>query len=183
MFLHAAHRHAHVLCLNHHGDTARIEHVVHGVDDLRRHGFLRLQAAAIDIHQTRKFGEAHDAIGWVIGDMCLARERHHVVFAMRVKRNVAHEDHVIVAVNIAENLVEYIFRLLAVTFEEFLIGFDDPLGGFKQALTCRVIACPEQQCSNSIHCLFAAWFFDRFSAGFDSMKCRGLNQIIHQVPP
>ena len=45
LLLHAAHRHAQMLGLEHHGDAARLQDLVDRLGDLRRHGLLGLQAA------------------------------------------------------------------------------------------------------------------------------------------
>ncbi len=42
--------------------------------------------------------------------MRLADEGHHVMLAVRIERNVAHENHVVITVDLAEDAVQNVFR-------------------------------------------------------------------------
>jgi hypothetical protein len=51
----AAHGHAQVLGLDHHGDPAGLEALVDRLGDLRRHGLLRLQPQGEHVHHRASF--------------------------------------------------------------------------------------------------------------------------------
>ncbi len=84
------------------GHEARLERI----GDLRRHRLLRLQPTREDVDEPGELGKADHAAGRVVGDVRLAEERHHVVLAMRVERDVAHEDDVAVAFDLLEDVVK-----------------------------------------------------------------------------
>ena len=132
--LHAAHRHAGVLGLDHHGDAARLQDLVDRGRDLRGQVLLRLQAPRVDVDQPRDLGQADDAPDRHIGDMRLAGERHHVMLAMRIERNIAHQHEVVVAAGFREGAVEHLGRAFLVAGEQLLIGVDETLRRLDQAL-------------------------------------------------
>ena len=65
--------------------------------DLRGHVLLRLQPARIDIDQPRQLGKPDHPVHRLVGDMRLAHERHHVMLAMGVEGDVAHQHEIVVA--------------------------------------------------------------------------------------
>src|ERR1035438_1554151 len=79
VFLHAAHRHAHMLGLQHDGDATRMQGRIDRMDDLRSHRLLGLQAARESVDDARQLGKTDDAAVRIIADMRLAEERHHMV--------------------------------------------------------------------------------------------------------
>ncbi len=72
--------------------------------------------------------------------MCLAHERHHVMLALGIEGDVAHQHHVIVGANLGEGALEHLGRALAIAAVELLVGVDDALGRLDQALARRVVA-------------------------------------------
>ena len=136
----AADRHAHVLGLDHHRDAARLEDLFDRGGDLRGEMLLRLQAVRIDIDQPRQLRQADDPVGRHVGDMRLAVERHHVVFAVRIELDVLDQDEVVIAAGLAEGAVEHLGRAGAVAFVDFLIGVDDALGRIEHAFARGVVA-------------------------------------------
>ena len=82
------------------------QRLVDGVGDLRRQALLRLQAAGEDVDDAGELRQPDDALRRVVGDVRLADERHHVVLAMRLERDVAHEHDVVVAADFLEDPVE-----------------------------------------------------------------------------
>src|SRR5262245_14662014 len=135
-----AQRHAHVLGLDHHGNAARIEDLLDRGRDLRGHVLLGLQASRIDVDEARELGEPDHAIDRLVGDMRLAHEWHHVMLALAIEGDVAHQHEVVVSADLVEGAVEHLGRALAIAAVELLIGIDDALGGLDQALACGVIA-------------------------------------------
>ena len=61
LLAHAAHRHAGVLGLEHHRDSARLERLLDRFDDLGRQRLLRLQAAGEGVDDPRELRQADDA--------------------------------------------------------------------------------------------------------------------------
>ena len=109
--LHAAQRHALMLGLDHHGDAARLQRLVDCGDDVAGQPLLRLQAAGEDLDDAGELRQADDlVVGRVVGDVRLADERHHVVLAVGVERDVADEDHVVVGADVLEGAVERLVR-------------------------------------------------------------------------
>ena len=125
---------------HHHGNAARLQHVANRVGDLRIKMFLGLQAQREHFDQARELRQADDTFGRQIGDVRGADERHHVMFAVRVKRNVAHQHHVVVAAGLRERAVEDFVGAVAIAAEQFLIGRHDPARRIEQALAGRIVA-------------------------------------------
>ena len=108
--LDAAHGHAHMLGLDEHRDTTRLQACVDRLGDLRSHVFLGLQAAGEDIDDAGNLGKPEDTALRQVGDMRLAYHGQHMVFAMREEGDVAHQYHVVIAADLlegpSENLVD-----------------------------------------------------------------------------
>ena len=113
--------------------------------DLRGHRLLRLQPARIDVHQPSELGQAEHAAVGIIGDMGLAEERRHMVFAMREERDVAHQNHFAIAFDLFEDGVENGGGVLRIARENFLIGLGDARGRVAQAFAGRIVSRPGQQ--------------------------------------
>jgi hypothetical protein len=140
-----AHGHAHVLGVGVHRDAARLQHLVDRLGDLHRHRLLGLQAAREHVHDAGELRQADDAGARVIGHVHDAVERQHVVLALGVERDVAHDDHVAVSLDLLEHTVEHLRRVLGVSGVEFLVGRGDPARRVAQALPLGVVAGPADQ--------------------------------------
>ena len=68
-----------------------------------------------------------------------SRKRHHVVFAMRVKRDVANEHKVIVAAGLGERTVEHVGWAFTIPPIEFFVGCNDSLWRIEQAFPIGII--------------------------------------------
>ena len=88
--------------LDNHGNALRIEMVLDALRDLGSQAFLDLQAARICLEHTGKLGNANHAVARHIGNRCLADDRSHMVFAMRLERNVLEQHQFIIAANFGE---------------------------------------------------------------------------------
>src|SRR5262249_54469 len=123
-----------------HSNATRIEDLVDRGRDLGGHVLLRLQAPRIDVDEARELGEPDHAVDWLIGDVGLADERHHVMLAVGVEGDVAHQHEVVVAADLVEGAVEHLGRALAIPAIKLLVGVDDALGSLDQAFARRVVA-------------------------------------------
>src|SRR6476661_2599809 len=101
---------------------------------------LRLEATRVDVDQPREFRQPNNTIHRHIGDVRLAIERHHVVFAVRIEADVAHQHKIVVTAGLAECTVEHLHRALAVALIDFLVGANHALGRLQQTLTIWIIA-------------------------------------------
>src|SRR6516165_2560406 len=131
--LHAAQRHAHVLGLDHHRHAARGQDLLDGGGDLRGHTLLRLQPARIDVDEAGKLGKSHHPVHRIISYVRLAHERHHVVLAMGIEGDIAHQHEVVIPPDLAERAFEHIDRAFAIAAVKFFIGVDHALGRIADA--------------------------------------------------
>ena len=120
LLLDAAHRHAHVLGLDHHRHAARMQGVVDRMGDLRGHGFLGLKPAAENFDHAGNLRQAQNLAVGKIGNMCLANDRHHVVFAMREERNILDQNDVVIAGNFFKGTAKLVFGVLFGTVVAFI---------------------------------------------------------------
>lgn len=81
LLLHAAHRHAQMLCLDDDGNAKRMQGFVDGVLDLCGEAFLHLQTARVGFNDAGYLAETCDVAIRDVGHMCLADEWNHVVLA------------------------------------------------------------------------------------------------------
>jgi NifU-like protein involved in Fe-S cluster formation len=167
--------------------TAGLQRPLDRLGDLRRHRLLRLQPARIDLDDAGELRQADHAAARVVADMDLADEGHHVVLAMRIERDVADEDHVLVAVDLLEDALEHVARVLAIALVELAIGLGDALRRIEQALPRRIVARPADQrgarpssASTCVGCL-------TMNLSAEGLRARStdkdLTTIIHVEPP
>jgi microcompartment protein CcmK/EutM len=106
-----------MLRLHQHGHAARVQLLIDRRGDLRGQRLLRLQALREHVDKPRQLREADDAVGRIIGDMRLADEGHDVVLAMRKKRDVAHQNQIVVAFDLGEYALQDFLGILPVAAE------------------------------------------------------------------
>ena len=127
--------------------------------------FERLQAAREDFDKTRELRQADNAAIGIIGDMSLADEGHHVVFAMGFDIDVAEHDDVVIALHVVEGAGEVFARVFAIALEPFAIGVDDAAGGVDQAFALGVVAGPGDEGADSIFRLIAGGALGKLVGG------------------
>ena len=94
--------------------------------------------------------------------MCaLPTKGHHVVLAVGIERNVAHEHDRSVALDFLEHAVENVGGIFAVALVELLEGLHDPFRRVDQALAGRIVSGPEEQGLDGGFGVFAAGPCDR----------------------
>src|SRR5262249_57999801 len=139
-FLHAADRHALMYGLDHHRHALRLQRLVDGLGDLRRHGLLGLQAPGEHLDHAGKLGDTDDAVGREISYMRLADERDHVMFAMRMQLDIAQHYDVVITGDLVEGAGQHVEWALVVASEELVIGANDALWRLAQAFASRIVA-------------------------------------------
>ena len=72
--------------------------------------------------------------------MRLADERHHVVLAVRVERDVAHQHEIVIGADLAEGAVEHVGRQLAISAVKLVVGVDDAPRRVEQAFAVGIVA-------------------------------------------
>ena len=93
LLLHAAHLHAHVLCLDDDHDAERLKGFLDALAYLLRHALLYLQAVGEAIYHAGYLAQSgHMSVGDV-GHVHFAVEGQHVVFAEGIEIDVPHDDH------------------------------------------------------------------------------------------
>src|SRR3546814_3612598 len=80
-----------MLRVDDHRDAMRVEIVPDAARDFCGEALLHLQPPRIAIEHARELGNADDAVARQIGDRCLAGDRRHMMFAMRLERNRSEE--------------------------------------------------------------------------------------------
>ena len=81
LFLYASHLHAHVLGLDHHHYTQRIERLLNAFLNLQRHALLHLKPVREDVYHTGNLAQPRDVAVRNISHVRFAIERQHVVLA------------------------------------------------------------------------------------------------------
>ena len=121
-------------------DALRVELFHQRVGDLARQALLHLRALREHLHQTRELRQAAHAPGGCgdVADVRLAEERHEVMLAHGVERDVAHEHHLVAM--LVERGLEVDGRVLRQAGEHLLVHAGDARRGFLQALAVGVLA-------------------------------------------
>ena len=83
-------------------DASRREVVLEPVGDLFGEPLLDLKVSGEEFDDPRQFGQAQDAFRGDVANVRDTVERHEVVFAERVERDVAGEDELVVALVVRE---------------------------------------------------------------------------------
>ena len=138
--LDAAHRHAEVLGLDDDDDAGGLEVLDDGVGDLGGHTLLDLRPLGEHIHDASELGEPADTTGLArdIGDVRAAHERHQMVLAHRVQRDVADKHHLLVG--LVEGHAEVLGGVLAQAREDLFVHVGDAARSIDQPLTLGVFA-------------------------------------------
>src|SRR5690606_33744333 len=98
-----------------------------------------------NIHDAGNLGKANHLVIGQIGDMRLADDRHHMVLAMRMERDVLYEDEIVIAADFLENRTEDFFRAFRIACEQFLISLCHTLRRSQNAFALRVVSSPKQK--------------------------------------
>ena len=77
--------------------------------------------------------------------MRLAHDRRHMMFAMRLERNILQQDNVVIAAHFVEDAREMISRIVVIAAAIFPPGPRHPLGRLQQAFPFGRIAGPADQ--------------------------------------
>src|SRR6478672_13759838 len=77
-----------MLCLNHHGNSARVEGLHERVCHLESKVFLDLQSARKYVHNACHLGKTDDFSIWNVGNVRPADKREQVMFAQGIKFNI-----------------------------------------------------------------------------------------------
>ena len=140
--MHAARRHAVMRRLDDDADALRLEDVIDGVGDLRRHLFLDLQTLGIDVDDARQLADADHAAVGNVGHPGLADDRRHVVLAMALEADAAQHDHLVIAFGLLEGLLQDLGGVLTVAREELLERARHARRRLAQAVPIRIFAGP-----------------------------------------
>ena len=90
--------------------------------------------ASLEMPTTRLSGK--------VGDVRLADDRHHVVFAMAFEIDVLQDHHLVITFDLFEGAFQDGDGVLGIAGEEFLVGPHHPVGRAQQALAVGVVARP-----------------------------------------
>ncbi len=134
-----------MLRLDHHGHALRVEVIP---DALRHFGgqpFLDLQPLGIAVQHARQLGNSHHAVLRQIGDRCLAGDRRHVVFAMRLERNVLEHDDLVIAAHLGKSAREVHCRIFGIALTIFQPRPRHALGRIDQAFARWIVTGPFDQ--------------------------------------
>ena len=143
--------------LDQHGGTARLQGAHDGIGDLRRHGFLGLQAAGEDFDDARQLRNANDPLRRQIGNMDAADEGRDMVLAMRVELDVAQHDQIVVTADIHEGARQRFRRIVVIARKILPKGLGDAFWRVEQSLAAGVIAGPGEQYAHGGLGFFLRW--------------------------
>jgi hypothetical protein len=135
--------HALMLGLDDDRDTSRCERLFDTSADLCGHGFLCLETACISINDPCQLANAHHPVFGQISDLGGSDNRHHVMFAMRLKGDVPQEHYIVIAMNLFEGSCEQCRGIDSIPAEELCIGICYPRRRITQSLSLGVIPCPD----------------------------------------
>jgi hypothetical protein len=107
--------------------------------------FLHLQAPGIAVKHAGQFRNAHHPVPREIGDRGLADDRCHVVFAVRLERDVLEQDHLVISAHFLEHARQVDGRIVAITLAIFLPRAGHAARSIDQPFACRIIAGPFDQ--------------------------------------
>ena len=110
-----------------------------------RQRFLRLQAVGKQVDDPCDLRQPHDLSVRHVAHMGAADDRHHVVLAMAVEGDVAHHDHVVIALHVLERAPQIGERILFVAGEHLPKGFRHAGRGVEQPFALRVFPHPAQK--------------------------------------
>ena len=116
MFLDASHYGAEVGRLEDHPDPARLNQVFKEGGNLVGHPFLDLEPAGKHFYQAWNLGEADHLRSGQVADVCIPKERNHMVFAHTVKLDVLYHDHLVV-LDVEQRVIEQRFWIYAVALK------------------------------------------------------------------
>src|SRR5664279_4897790 len=113
-----------------------------------------------------------------------AKEWHHVMFAMRRKWDVAHENQIVVAVDFLEDAGKHVRGVCLVAGKEFLEGLDDAFWRVAQSFPRGIVAAPAQKHPHRRLSLLAGWRDRQYCTGLGLRTFKqGLNHGIQVAPP
>ncbi len=134
-----------MLGVDHHGDAVRTEIVPDASGDLGGQALLHLQSPRIAVQYARELGDADDAVAGKVGDRRLSGDRRHMMLAMRLERDVAQQDDLVIAADLCKGARQVHRRILVITLAIIPPGTCDALRCVEQAFALRVLADPAEQ--------------------------------------
>ena len=137
--LHSAHLHTKMLSLYYHHYSACVKSVLYAMANLGSQLLLYLQTAGIGFDYPCYLAQTRNMSVGQIRHMHFAEEGHEMVLAKGIKLDVF-DNHHLFAVGSEESALQYLFRVLPVTFGEKLKGFAYPLGGALQSFAFRIFS-------------------------------------------
>lgn len=105
---------------------------------------LYLEAICIAVQHTSQFRDADYAVARQICDVRFALDRRHVMFAMRMERNVAQKDHLVIASDFLESPFKVDGGIFIIAATIFFPCPCHSCGRILQSLSVRIVASPTQ---------------------------------------
>ena len=121
---------------------------LNGVGDLLGELLLHLQALGVHVDHARELAQADDAAVRDVRDVRLADEGHHVVLAVAVELDVAHQHELVVAFDLLEGLREIVPGVELVAGKVLGVRSNDARGRIEQPFALRVFADEAQDASD-----------------------------------
>ena len=134
-----------MLTLDHHNHGLCAQLVHQGVCNLAGQTLLYLRTLSKQIHQARQLGQSGHLAGLArnIADVGDAEERHKMVLAGGIDRNVPDQHQLLVILR--KRLIQHVRRFGVQASEHFRIRASHPCRGFQQALTVWVLPYRDEQ--------------------------------------
>src|SRR5580698_7018540 len=146
----AAIDHAMMRRLDDHRNSARLQNLFNRVGDLGRQALLNLEPLGEDLDHARELGDSHHPLVRNVPDPHTPDDRSDMVLAMALKGDAAQHNHLVIAVDLAEGLVQNLVRIFFVAREIFAVGAHHTIGRFDQAVASGVLANPLEDSAERI---------------------------------
>ena len=108
--------------LYHDGHTLGLQMLPDAVGHFGRQPLLHLQAIGKGMQHAGQLGNADHIVARQIGDMRLPHDRRHMMFAMRLKRNVLQQHDIVISAHLMENAREMIGGIVMIAPAIFAPG-------------------------------------------------------------
>ena len=128
--------------LDHHSDAAGLEHLLDRIGDLRGQSLLNLQPLGEDLDHAGELGDPDDPFVRNVADPSPTNDRRDMMLAMAFEGDAAEHDHLVVALDLAECLVQNLVRVFVIAREIFAVSTHHTIGRLNQTVAIGVLANP-----------------------------------------
>ena len=104
-----------MLGIHKYGNAFWLKRILNGGRNLSCHGLLSLKPAGKAVQHPCQLGNTDNPAVRHIGDMSPPQNRHHVMFTMRLHRDIPQHHHIIIAFHLFKGAGQHLFRVIMIT--------------------------------------------------------------------